>query len=298
MSTITNNDTFANPLPIVPATAAESDRSRESETSLESRDRELFDTIAEKYAAKDRSPSVRPARRLRLLQTMRALPQSSLQGKRILEVGCGAGYSVDYLPADYACYLGIDYSEMLIDLARSERQTDRATFATTNARDLKTDEPFDIIFMIGVLHHMDQMDEVVQNLVSLLAPGGWLVVNEPQPSNPIVGLARRLRKQCDASYSDEQLELTGQEMESCFASAGLTSLRLRSQGLMSTPFAEVPMKPSWLTAPASRIACGLDRGIEAVAGRLLTPLTWNVIVAGQKPCDAQSTLPNSQTPSA
>ncbi|WP_417746017.1 class I SAM-dependent methyltransferase [Rosistilla oblonga] len=296
MSTITEIESSADPKPTSADSATEAN-ALGGESSFEKRDRELFDTIAGKYAAKDRSPSARPARRQRLLQTLGALPERSLHGKRILEVGCGAGYSVDYLPADYACYLGIDYSEMLIDLARSERQTDRATFATTNARDLKTDEPFDIIFMIGVLHHMDQMDEVVENLVSLLAPGGWLVVNEPQPSNPIVGIARRLRKQVDASYSDEQLELTGREMENCFADAGLTSLRQRPQGLLSTPFAEVPMNPSWLTAPASRIACGLDRGIEAIAGRLLTPLTWNVIVAGQKPTDPQSTPQNSRTPS-
>lgn len=289
MSVVHEIETSASQPPASAIAAANDSGPQGTESSLETRDRQLFDTIAGAYAAKDRSPSARPARRLRLLQTLRALPNASLAGKRILEVGCGAGYAVDYLPTTYASYLGIDYSEMLIEHARSERQTDRATFATTNARDLKTDEPFDIIFMIGVLHHMDQMHEVVQNLVSLITPGGWLVVNEPQPSNPVVGIARRLRKQIDASYSDDQLELSGQQMGNCFRDSGLATIRQQPQGLLSTPFAEVPMRPSWLTAPAARIACGLDRGIEAIAGRLLTPLTWNVIVAGQKPIDAAPT---------
>ncbi|MEZ6086697.1 MAG: class I SAM-dependent methyltransferase [Pirellulaceae bacterium] len=254
-----------------------------AESQRESRDRALFDNIAEGYAAKDCSPSCRPARKLRLRQTIDALPAASFIDKHVLEVGCGAGYAADYLPPTYASYFGIDYSQMLIDVASATHASDRVRFAAINARDLKPERPFDLIFMIGVLHHMDRRDEMVRHLVSLLTPGGWLVVNEPQPGNPLIRVARKTRKQIDTKYSDDQLELSGKEISQCFVDCGLTAIRIKPQGLFSTPFAEVPLKPHLLSRPAAHFACMIDRTMESTIAPLLGRITWNVIVAGQKP---------------
>ena len=67
-------------------------------------------------------------------------------------------------------------------------------FVTANIKTFTSDGLFDLIFLIGVLHHLDDMEQVLRQLVRLLKPGGWLVASEPQPTNPLVRLARFARK--------------------------------------------------------------------------------------------------------
>lgn len=249
----------------------------------ETRDRELFDLIASRYAAKDTSPSVFPARRLRLTQTLKILPQNYLEKANVLEVGCGAGFAVRYLPNTIRSYLGIDYSEVLIQIAQEINAHPLAKFRQANAKSFCTPERFDVIFLIGVLHHLEQMHETVQNLTQLLSPTGWIVANEPQPGNPVIHQLRLLRKRLDKDYSDEQLELSAKEIKRCFLACGLRNIICRPQGLLSTPFAEVIMRPSALAAPLSHFACFVDRIAEPVCSRVMPRISWNTIVAGQAP---------------
>ena len=58
-------------------------------------DRQLFNDIAEHYCGKDRTESSRVARRHRLRQTLELVPLDN--ARTVLEVGCGAGFSADYL---------------------------------------------------------------------------------------------------------------------------------------------------------------------------------------------------------
>ena len=168
----------------------------------EARDRELFDAVAEAYARKDTIPSSRIARRHRLLQTIRAIPLPA--NPRLLEVGCGAGFSAPYLRGKFQTFWGIDYAEKLIDYAKQHNAGPGVTFSTANIKDLSTDDQFDVIFMIGVLHHIDDMPQAVEQMVRLLNPGGWLVANEPHPANPLNSAARKMRKKIDTRYSEEQ----------------------------------------------------------------------------------------------
>src|SRR2546421_29127 len=78
-----------------------------------------------------------------------------------------------------------------------------------------------------------------------LRRGGWLVANDPHPANPVIHLARAVRKRVDARYSSEQKELTGRALRGALDRAGFIDIRLRPQGLFSTPFAEVPLRPGW-----------------------------------------------------
>jgi hypothetical protein len=146
-----------------------------------------------------------------------------------------------------------------------------------------------MIFLIGVLHHLDDLEQVLRQLVGLLKPGGWLVANEPQPANPLIRLARFVRTKVDRGYSSEQLQLSAPQLRAAYAQAGLIDIRTKPQGLFSTPFAEIPMQPQWLAEPLSTVACLSDVVADRVLGRLLKSLTWNLVVAGCRPMDAVAT---------
>jgi SAM-dependent methyltransferase len=86
------------------------------ESTREVKDRELFDRISGGYWLKDLLPAHRSARQCRLEQTIMSIPVSS--NITILEVGCGAGFSAEYLRGKYHEYCGIDYSDELIKYLR------------------------------------------------------------------------------------------------------------------------------------------------------------------------------------
>jgi len=247
----------------------------------QSRDRALFDDIANRYAHKDRHPASSIARRQRLLRTLAAAP---LPGQpSILEAGCGAGFSARYLEGRYSQFVGIDYADKLIDCAKQSNALPGAEFKTANIKSLELGQAFDAIVMIGVIHHLDDVDTAMQQLVGALKPGGWLLSNEPQPGNPLVRAARRLRKRMDNDYSDEQDQISAKLMRTIYEAAGLKEIAIVPQGLFSTPFAEVPMGPTWLTRPIAKACCLLDSAAERSFGPLLGRVSWNLIAAGRKP---------------
>jgi len=245
-------------------------------------DRALFNRISESYSAKDLSPTARPARRERLIRTL-AATRLQLDGGDLLEIGCGAGFSVDYLDSDWSRFVGIDYSERLIGIARQRHPGDAVEFHATSLEAFETGDRFDLIFLIGVLHHMDDPAGNLDRMFNRLKPGGWLAMNEPQNGNPLIGGLRRLRKSLDASYSEDQATLGYVEMKTLLAAAGFTDIQLQPQGYFSTPFAEVPLKPAFLFTPLSHLAISLDRLLDKAPAAGLRRLSWNLIAAARKP---------------
>ena len=158
-------------------------------------DRQLFNDIAEHYCGKDRTESSRVARRHRLRQTLELVPLDN--ARTVLEVGCGAGFSADYLEGRYERFVGVDYADELIRYARVYHGRAGVEFHTADIRNFDYNHPFDIVVMIGVLHHFDDIPAAMQHIVGLVRPGGWVVANEPQPGNPLVQAARVLRKSID-----------------------------------------------------------------------------------------------------
>lgn len=245
------------------------------------KDRELFNRIAEKYCRKDLAASSSVARRHRLIQAISVAPGD--QSKTILEVGCGAGFSADYLYGRYEKFIGVDYADKLIRYANSHHARDEVEFHASDIREFQPPHPCDIVVMIGVLHHFDDIPEVLKLILPMVKPGGWLIANEPQPGNPLVQLARRIRKSVDSSYSDDQLTLSHDDLMKLYQDVGLQDIQIVPQGMLSTPFAEVVMSPQFLTKPLSRIACGLDRlAFNPFTNRVLKYVSWNFTAAGRK----------------
>ncbi|MEI7489097.1 MAG: class I SAM-dependent methyltransferase [Chryseobacterium sp.] len=86
---------------------------------------------------------------------------------RILDVGCGTGEILKYLPKD-VFYKGYDISSSYIDSAR-QNFGNRGDFAIGNAANIvEPEESFDLVMVNGALHHMD--DATVLALLAKINP--------------------------------------------------------------------------------------------------------------------------------
>jgi len=245
------------------------------EENRTARDRALFDRIARDYADKDLHPAQRAARAHRLMRTLATLERQ--RDLKILEIGCGAGFAATYLAGTYDSYVGIDHSEPLVAYARVHNAEPGATFHTVDVGAYDPGDTFDLIFMIGVLHHLDDPVGTLEQLRHLLGPGGVVAVNEPQAGNPLIRAARAIRKRIDSGYSGDQVEYSETQLRHLFIEAGYSDIGIVAQGLFSTPFAEVVTPLQTLTTPLARISCALDTAIENSAQPIARRLSWNLI---------------------
>ena len=242
-------------------------------------DKKLFDDIAANYVKKDLTPYCRIARKQRLERSLKGI---KLPIKNMLEVGCGAGFTVDYLKDKYVNYTGVDYSKNLINYAIEHNGSTGVKFECLNINEFDSGIKFDVILMIGVLHHIPEPEDAIETLARILSPQGTIVVNEPQSGNPLIGLLRKIRKKIDNNYSEDQVEFTEDEIRSIFERCGY-DVKTYSQGILSTPLAESKILPGFIGMPLAWIAVILDPLLEKLFSiSFLKNLTWNVVAQARQ----------------
>nr|WP_244966758.1 class I SAM-dependent methyltransferase [Trinickia soli] len=110
-------------------------------------------------------------------------------GDRVLDIGCGTGDLLAYLPD--VQYTGYDISEQYIEAARKRFGT-RGTFhcRLLTSTELETLPLFDIALAVGLLHHIedDEARDLIRMTKRALKPGGRLITIDPclaDGQNPI-----------------------------------------------------------------------------------------------------------------
>lgn len=149
------------------------------------------------------------------------LPSQKL---RALDVGCGVGRVAQLLSHDFAELHGVDCSEGMIHRAR-ELRIPNAFFRVAGAAGLPFERNrFDLVYSMCVFHHVldDSWSDVLEEMVRVAKPGGWLVNFEHNPLNPIT---RLVVKRCAL---DKDVKLVWpHRMISLYRRAGLTQIHTR-----------------------------------------------------------------------
>ncbi len=101
---------------------------------------------------------------------------------RVLDVGCGSGRIGEFvLEAGASRYVGIDFSEPMIALARDRlaRYEDRAELITDDFLNAGLEGPFDVVLAVGLFDYLPNADDFSAKMFELSAPGGCLVASFP-----------------------------------------------------------------------------------------------------------------------
>ena len=109
-----------------------------------------------------------------------------VSGKKVLEIGCGIGRWADALHDKCGSFLGIDFSEDLIEIAKKSYNYDNCEFQVMSAADIKVDElliepPFDIVIFSGVLMYIndENLDIIIDEVNSVTDGDKKIFVMEP-----------------------------------------------------------------------------------------------------------------------
>lgn len=111
-------------------------------------------------------------------QDLKILGEYTLAGERVLDLGCGNGRFFEILRTKKVDYIGADFSEKLIEIAK--RRYPEAKFQQANALNLPFPPIFfDKIYAVSVLQHIPSKEFQLQFLKEakrILKPEGLLIL--------------------------------------------------------------------------------------------------------------------------
>ncbi len=107
---------------------------------------------------------------------------------RVLDVGCGYGFTAIELARQTREVVGVDPSHDLIEEAQREKaktHLPHLRFLVADVAELSSAEIFDLIVLDNVLEHVHQQFELLKNIATRLAPGGVLFLVCPNKLWPL-----------------------------------------------------------------------------------------------------------------
>ena len=147
-----------------------------TERNIDQAEIEKFEALARKWW--DRNGEFRPLHDINPLRVGYITDRVDLNGRRVLDVGCGGGILSEALSAAGADVLGIDPAEAPLNIARLHRHESNLSpgYELTTVEELAatSPEPFDVITCLEMLEHVPDPASVIRACRMLLKDDGHL----------------------------------------------------------------------------------------------------------------------------
>lgn len=118
-----------------------------------------------------------------------------IRGKRLLDLGCGAGENSVYFAKKGALCVASDYSPGMVEVALQLAEANQVKISgcTMNAMALEfPDNTFDFVYASNLLHHLPEPETAIREMHRVLKPGGKACFWDPLRHNPIINVYRRI----------------------------------------------------------------------------------------------------------
>lgn len=198
--------------------------------------------------------------------------------KNVLEYGCGTGSYAFFLVKHGAKVIGIDISEVGLDLAKARARDEGIediVFLVMDAEKMQfEDNSFDLVCGTGILHHL-HLSKALSELARVLKPEGKAIFIEPMGHNPAINL---FRKSTPHFRTRDEHPLTVKDLE--FMREFFHRVSCNFFHLFSL-FA-VPFRDSRAFSLLLKTLDNIDRKLFEWAP-LLRLLAWQVVIILEKP---------------
>jgi SAM-dependent methyltransferase len=121
---------------------------------------------------------LRPEYELQFRRWTTHLQPGDWRGKSFLDVGCGMGRN-SFWPLQYGAVRGvsIDIDQLSLNAARRTLSPfPNSTVLEASAYNIPFADEFDIVFAIGVIHHLEYPERALQQMVLAARPGGQVLI--------------------------------------------------------------------------------------------------------------------------
>ncbi len=127
----------------------------------------------------DPESEFRPLHQINPLRLQWIQSLAPLQGREVLDVGCGGGILSDAMARAGATTLGIDLASKSLKVAQLhalEAQTPNVRYREVSVEDLARERPasFDVVTCMEMLEHVPDPAAIVRACAELVKPGGWV----------------------------------------------------------------------------------------------------------------------------
>jgi 2-polyprenyl-3-methyl-5-hydroxy-6-metoxy-1,4-benzoquinol methylase len=105
-----------------------------------------------------------PEYEMQFLRWVYPLTKEDFKGKEVLDAGCGIGRN-SYWPLVYGAkrVVAFDYDERTVEVARKNlSQFKNAEVLMKSIYEIDFENEFDIVFSIGVIHHLENSDLAIK----------------------------------------------------------------------------------------------------------------------------------------
>ena len=191
----------------------------------------------------------------------------NVDGRRVLEYGCGINSHGTDLVRAGADVVGIDISPVAIEesqrVAEEQGLGDRIAYHVMNAEELTFEaDSFDLVCGIGILHHLDT-ELAAAEIARVLRPGARGIFHEPLGHNPVFNRFRDRTPELRTPDEHPLLKEDFRMMRRHFSTVDVTPYNLGT-------LAAVPLRSTPLFGPLHTLLRGLDRAMMTV----IPPMKW------------------------
>lgn len=195
----------------------------------------------------DETATIAPLNRLNPLRFKyfdRAIPR--WEGLRVLDVGCGGGFTCEFLAHQQAQVWGLDQSAQCIAAAQAHAEAGGLpiTYRCGIAEELPFEAvAFDVVVCVDVLEHVADPLQAVKEISRVLRPGGLFcfdTINRTARSRLVmIWLLENILRQIPVGIHDWEKFVTPEELGEMLAQTGFEAVKMDGFNLFGSTVGEI-----------------------------------------------------------
>lgn len=107
----------------------------------------------------------------------------NLNGKTVLDLGCGYGYNcIDFINRGAKRVVGLDISKKMLDIANEKSSDAKIEYINMNMTEVMLlNECFDFVFSSLAFHYIENFTKLINDIFTLLNQNGYILFSQEHP---------------------------------------------------------------------------------------------------------------------